>query len=612
MGMRFRKSINLGGARINLSKSGIGFSLGTKGARITKKTNGGKRTTLSVPGTGLSFVKEKGTKKRKRAGSGVPKKSGKRQVRKFCPNCGAVVKNKKYCKECGINFIDNSNVFPENAQQSTNGGSTALKVFKWIVSVFFAIMSLAALSATSIVSALIFLGGAVFANPLFTKFLGSKGVVIKKYISIPALIATLVIGTFAISGAGKGGETTEPSYSENTQTVVDEEKEVSEEITQPSSVVEDKDLGASGEKTDINSELKDESTSVLSTDESDLQSESLPSENELWKAVDKSLLDNIPEYNGEPFAEVNGNKPFFSDSQLAVEGVEIYGDLDELGRCTQAVALIDKSMMPTEKRGPIGHIRPSGWETIKYAEVIENLYLYNRCHLIAYQLTGQNDNVNNLITGTDYLNRVGMLPFEDQVVGYLKETDKHVLYRSTPIFEGDNLVASGVLMEAESVEDKGEGLSFCVYCYNVQPDIEIDYATGKSCLSKEYLAKKEEQSKKEQIEAPQVEEQQKKEEPVTETAVAESVAPALGAIVAADALTQAAGGGTGKGSNFDTYDNLAQQQTNALWVLNTNSMKIHHPNCKSVKKIAPHNYATSNQSLEELISAGYTTCGNCF
>ena len=189
------------------------------------------------------------------------------------------------------------------------------------------------------------------------------------------------------------------------------------------------------------------------------------------------------EYNGSPFVEVNGNVPYFESSDVKTESFEIYSELDSLGRCGGAYANIGKDLMPTEERGEIGMIKPSGWHTVKYPEVIEDLFLYNRCHLIGYQLSGENANERNLITGTRYLNVEGMLPFENEVANYVRETGNHVLYRVTPVFEGNNLVAEGVLMEAYSVEDHGQGVQFCVFVYNVQPGIEIDYATGESRIA---------------------------------------------------------------------------------------------------------------------------------
>lgn len=189
----------------------------------------------------------------------------------------------------------------------------------------------------------------------------------------------------------------------------------------------------------------------------------------------------IPVYAGQPYTVIKDNVPDFTEEEKScTDAFEYYGDLDTLGRCTVTFANVCPQTQPTEKRGTIGQVRPSGWHTVKYNDLIDGNYLYNRCHLIGYQLTGENANVSNLITGTRYLNVEGMLPFEDMVDDYVDETGNHVLYRVTPIFKGDELVARGVRMEAWSVEDAGTGICFDVFCYNVQPGIVIDYATGNS------------------------------------------------------------------------------------------------------------------------------------
>lgn len=190
-------------------------------------------------------------------------------------------------------------------------------------------------------------------------------------------------------------------------------------------------------------------------------------------------LEDIPAYSGEPYVEIDGNVPDFAEEDRVAESFESYAPLDSLGRCGTAYACISTDLMPTEERGSIGQVKPSGWQTVKY-DFVDGKYLYNRCHLIGYQLTAENANEENLITGTRYFNVEGMLPFENMVADYIKETGNHVLYRVTPVFEGDNLVASGVQMEALSVEDEGDGICYNVYCYNVQPGVEIDYATGES------------------------------------------------------------------------------------------------------------------------------------
>lgn len=265
-------------------------------------------------------------------------------------------------------------------------------------------------------------------------------------------------------------------------------------------------------------------------------------------------LASVPAYSGQPYAVINDNKPYFADSDLTAVSFETYGNLDSLGRCGVAYASVGQDLMPTEERGNIGQIKPSGWHTIKYDNV-DGKYLYNRCHLIGYQLTAENANEKNLITGTRYLNVQGMLPFENMAADYVKETGNHVLYRVTPIFEDSNLLASGVLMEAESVEDKGEGVLYCVYVYNVQPGISIDYATGDS------FSYQNEQNA---------------------TAVTEQV-------------TQAA----------------AQQDTTESYILNTNTRKFHRPTCASVKQMKESNKKTSSESRDAIIAAGYVPCKKC-
>ena len=189
---------------------------------------------------------------------------------------------------------------------------------------------------------------------------------------------------------------------------------------------------------------------------------------------------SIPQYSGSAYVEINDNIPFFEESDITSTPYEEYSSLDRLGRCGPAMACLGRETMPTEERGEIGMIRPSGWHTVRYDDLIEDKYLFNRCHLIAYSLAGENDNELNLITGTRHMNIDGMLPFEIETIDYILDTGNHVLYRVTPCFAEDNLVASGVLMEAYSVEDNGRGLSFNVFVFNIQPGIIIDYKTGNS------------------------------------------------------------------------------------------------------------------------------------
>ena len=218
-----------------------------------------------------------------------------------------------------------------------------------------------------------------------------------------------------------------------------------------------------------NNETKNETTS----------SESGKTETSNQTTVQSISLSSIPKYNGKAYVSINNNVPFFTETDLTTTSYEKYSKLDSLGRCGVAIASVGKDLMPTEERGSTGSVKPTGWHTVKYKGIDGN-YLYNRCHLIGYQLSGENANEKNLITGTRYMNVEGMLPFENMVADYVKETNNHVLYRVTPMFEGKNLLASGVLIEAKSVEDNGKGIQFNVYCYNVQPGIEINYKTGES------------------------------------------------------------------------------------------------------------------------------------
>lgn len=193
-------------------------------------------------------------------------------------------------------------------------------------------------------------------------------------------------------------------------------------------------------------------------------------------------LSQVPKFDDEPYVIINNNMPDFDNSDITTKAYEYYSPLDDLGRCGYTMACVGTEIMPTEERGEIGMVKPTGWHTVKYDNV-DGKYLYNRCHLIGFQLTGENANNKNLITGTRYLNIEGMLPFENLIAEYVEETGNHVIYRVTPIFDGDNLLASGVQMEGYSVEDSGATICFNVFAYNAQPGIEINYANGESKLS---------------------------------------------------------------------------------------------------------------------------------
>ncbi len=270
---------------------------------------------------------------------------------------------------------------------------------------------------------------------------------------------------------------------------------------------------------------------------------------------DKSyLLEDVPDFDGKTaYVLINENKPFFEESEIVTDSYEKYSPLDALGRCGAAVACIGVDLMPTEDRGSIGQVKPSGWHTVKY-DIVDGKYLYNRCHLIGYQLTGENANKGNLITGTRYLNIQGMLDFENMVADYIKETKNHVMYRVTPIFEGNNLLATGVLMEAYSVEDSGAGIEFCIYAYNAQPGVSIDYKNGNSVLSGEKLPEDNDD------EAPEI------------------------------------GGEEAEGEAY---------------VINISSKKFHKPDCSGVKGMSESNRVDFVGVRDELIEAGYSPCGTC-
>lgn len=274
-------------------------------------------------------------------------------------------------------------------------------------------------------------------------------------------------------------------------------------------------------------------------------------------------METIPEYDGEPYVVIDNNEPDFTEEELQPEAYEAYGTLDELGRCSTAEASIGEELMPTEKRGNIGQVKPTGWHTVKY-DTVDGKYLYNRCHLIGYQLTAENANEENLITGTRYMNTEGMLPFENMVADYIKETGNHVMYRVTPVFEGENLVASGVQMEAESVEDKGADLSFNVYVYNVQPGVEIDYQTG-------------------------------------ESREAEELVPAL---ENSDGEADAA---SGNSADQESSDSVSEQ----TYILNTSSRKFHKESCSGVKSMKEKNKKIYTGNRADVIGQGYSPCSNC-
>lgn len=278
----------------------------------------------------------------------------------------------------------------------------------------------------------------------------------------------------------------------------------------------------------------------------------------------ENKLEAIPEYTGEDYVAINNNIPYFTDADSTTEPFEYYSELDTLGRCGVAYANICVDLMPTEERGKIGSIKPSGWHSVKYDNV-DGKYLYNRCHLIGYQLAGENANDKNLITGTRHMNVEGMLPFENMVADYVTETKNHVLYRVTPVFDGNNLVASGVIIEAKSVEDNGKSILFNVFCFNIQPGISINYATGDSELIQETTT------------TPTTTQPPTTQPPTTQPPV---------------------------------YVEPEQPQENS-YMCNLNTNKFHRMTCRDINKMSEKNKMVYTGSRDDLINQGYSPCKNC-
>ncbi len=330
---------------------------------------------------------------------------------------------------------------------------------------------------------------------------------------------------------------------------------VSASVTGCSQADSQSQYGTTAETT-ISVTTTQKTTAETTTEPSETTSDKKSSQTDDLKKA--PVLSEIPKYSGSPYTQVNDNWPYFSTDNLPTESFEYYSELDKLGRCGVCVANVGQDIMPTAERGSIGMIKPSGWHTVKYNDLIDGNYLYNRCHLLGYQLTGENANEKNLITGTRYLNVQGMLPFENMIADYVISTANHVLYRVTPIFEGDNLVATGVLMEAYSVEDSGDGIRFNVFCHNVQPGIDIDYRTGESELSEQYKALAEETK-------------------AAETAAAQGT----------------------------------ENSESSEYILNTNTKKFHYPWCSSVSQMKAKNKKEYTGSRDEIINQGYEPCKRC-
>ena len=375
------------------------------------------------------------------------------------------------------------------------------------------------------------------------------------------LLSLLLLLLLLVSGCGDSATAQNENNSNNTN-----QPAVLTELTPDDG---GKNIGEAGEKYQNVANAQEEQGSI--TDSAEQKQPSELSQNTF------SLAD-VPAYNGKAYVAINNNEPFFSQADYTTQSFERYSSLDSLGRCGVPFANVGKDIMPTEDRGDISSVTPSGWKNKNYGDLIDGGYLYNRCHLLGFQLTGENANEKNLITGTRYLNIEGMLPFENMIADYVKETNNHVLYRVTPIFEGSNLLASGVLMEGYSVEDEGEGISFCVYCYNVQPGIVLDYATGESYAEGASEKAKDETFSNTNQPANITQTPQPTPEPE----------PTTPAVTPVETPTQTAD-----------------------YILNTNTHKFHYPDCSSVKSMKESNKEYFTGSREEIINRGYDPCGRC-
>lgn len=357
-------------------------------------------------------------------------------------------------------------------------------------------------------------------------------------------------------------------------------------------------------------------------------------------------METVPEFSGDPYVTIDFNQPDFESGELTTSAFENYSELDELGRCGTTYANICTEIMPTEERGEIGMIKPSGWQSVKY-DCVDGKYLYNRCHLIGYQLAGENANEKNLITGTRYLNIDGMLPFENKVADYVESTGNHVLYRVTPEFEGNNLVADGVQMEAYSVEDNGEGICYNVYCYNAQPGVNINYATGESTLAVSAVVGGDANGDGNLniVDAITIARaiMQNKLSSLPETAdyngdgkinivdvvgisrkIMASTTPTTPKVTTAPRVTTKPAATTTVKKTTTTVKTTTKPTTttkkpsgvifvdvsNAKYILNTSTKKFHYPSCTYAGRIAAKNKAGANDRAA-LIKAGYSACAKC-
>lgn len=432
-------------------------------------------------------------------------------------------------------------------------------IVQWCFSALFWILAL----VSGGVSALFFVLAAVLLMPIKPiKLFKSKLFKGNKIIPIILVVAFVITGFFSFSAdenkeEENGITVTEKEDDESSETkknsfaaLFDNDKKDNEKESEKSTTKKP----ATSDKTNINSDNKNQNKNEIAQNSSGI------------KDVSPS---RIPSYTSKPYVVINNNIPEFTASEKATKkSFERYSSLDYLGRCGVAFALIGKDIMPTGNRGEIGQVKPTGWHTVKY-DCVDGKYLYNRCHLIGWQLSGENANTRNLITGTRYMNVEGMLPFENMVDDYIEETNNHVLYRVTPVFKGNELVCRGVQIEAYSVEDNGDGICFNVYCFNVQPGVKINYTTGSSAL----VGEKNTTSK-----------------PATTKKITTTQKPAT---------TKKPTTASSSVSPVFSY------------VINTHSQKIHYPYCSSADDISAQNRLETSDSRQTLIDKGYSPCGRC-
>lgn len=415
------------------------------------------------------------------------------------------------------------------------------------------------------------------------------------------LLATLIAAFFILTEPGKGmisavtgtSNAPEVSAAATTQEIapLEPRSEETPAAVQPEETAaavqpEEPSAAESSEETPAASEpAVEEEAQIPAAEKEDQQGP--PSE-------DPFTLDMVPPYSGNAYADINGDVPFFTEEEMTSEAFHEYWPLDELGRCTGAYACVGPETLPRQKRGDISEVKPTGWNTNRYSD-IDGEMLFNRCHLIGHLLTGQDANERNLVTGTRYMNTEGMLPFEESVRMYVEGTRHHVMYRVRPYFEGDNLVCSGVLMEARSVEDPR--VQFCAFCYNVQPGFEIDYTTGDN--------RRAVTSKDEEIHSiiadPEILEE-------ADARQAGEEADALQTSEVTDFRQTAA-----VTDSLQTAAEAPQEEAarEVRYILNTNTRKFHLPYCSSVQDIKDKNKQESAEDRESLIDQGYTPCKLC-